>query len=1068
MKKILALLALGLGVVSCQTEPEGLDVNVGGEVETTVCVSLPEATRANSALGAFENVDWNTYTVRYIMQIFDENGRASDAVYVDYKDGDKGNSVTFPVRLVPNRDYNFVVWADIVTDTNQTDDLHYNLHNGVNGALDLRNITLKGDWNAMDETRDAYTGFHNTEVEGTEYTSNLPINITLTRPFAKLRVLTTDMQALRNLGITPKQVTVNYTVPVYNSFNAYNGAVNSTTKDDQTFTFDLSGDNAKNYEDITTSNSLTLFADYLFGADNNIIKFNLTVKDQNDKDINKTIDFNTDINVKRNYLTTISGNILTEANNVTVTVEENGKFENVDNGNATDHNYTTISSAAEFLAALNSPGEFIVISDLEIANVGDTVSNGQVNRLATRSGSTTIVDLNGHTITVKNTGTEAIATVEAGNTVAFVGEGEIILEQGSRASFINNEGAIDVAYANVVSEVENVEVFAGDNVTNYLDELRKAFAEGGEYTMKYDVVINEPLTLAADKTLTLNLNGKTISHTYECTKSYDMILNKGNLTINGDGKISFTDTSAGDPSYGWGSYTLRNEGTLVVNGGTIEHLGQQEAHMICAIYQYSGESTINGGVISTPAYRSARLWNGNMTINGGNFEGQLWLQAVSDNANLTINGGSFAPRGGDSSSVFVTNSGKNVKFAVNGGYFATKIGMSVPFGCISGGEFTTAAKDATSTDLLADGYQFAQLENGNWTVEFVISTVEQFKAFRDAVDEGNTFAGKTVKLGADIDLNEEDENGEAVAFNPIGDYRSEKTFNGTFDGQGHTIKNLNQNTWALDIGYYYGSGLGLGLFACVNDATIKNLKMDKASISGESAICGIVAATAYGKCTFENITVTNSECADYQYYAGGIVGWASGKHEYINCNVDASTTVATQWGDFDNSTGGVIGGAGGSAEIFMKDCTVACRIDAHNDVVSAYRWYAYRRCGMLIGNTSKTKVVGETTYADAPQLTCENVKVIYGDWANYTYCEFAGTGYPYVRVQAGVSVSAYSNVRYGHPTDANGNTVVDDNHVHNEGEDHDLLLAFDQLYGGGQGVYGTPTHEGVTVVYNNK
>ena len=123
---------------------------------------------------------------------------------------------------------------------------------------------------------------------------------------------------------------------------------------------------------------------------------------------------------------------------------------------------------------------------------------------------------------------------------------------------------------------------------------------------------------------------------------------------------------------------------------------------------------------------------------------------------------------------------------------------------------------------------------------------------------------------------------------------------------------------------------------------------------------------------------------------------------------------------------------------------------------------------MLIGNSGKTEVVGERTVASCPQLTCENVTVIYGDWANYTYCEFAGTSWPYVIVQAGVSCSAYSNVRYGHPTDANGNVVENDNHVHNEGEDHFVLLAFDQLYGGGQGVYGQPVHNGVTVVYNNK
>ena len=350
---------------------------------------------------------------------------------------------------------------------------------------------------------------------------------------------------------------------------------------------------------------------------------------------------------------------------------------------------------------------------------------------------------------------------------------------------------------------------------------------------------------------------------------------------------------------------------------------------------------------------------------------------------------------------------------------------------------------------------------------FTLTSAEQLAGLTELVDGGTTFAGKTINLNTDMDLYCEDDEGNVICFDPIGSYKNDDAFKGTFDGQGHTIYNLSQNTWALDNGYYYGD-LGLGLFGLVEDATIKNLIMDGANISGESAICGTIAGCAYGDMTFENITVTNSQGADYQYYAGGIVGWASGNHKYINCDLDASTTIAAQWGDFDNSTGGVIGGAGGSATIYMKDCDVACRIDGYNDVTSSYQWYAYRRCGMLIGNTGKTQTSDGTTYAAAPQLTCENVTVTYGDWANYTYCEFAGQNWPYVRVQAGVSNSAYSNPRYGVATDANGNRVVDDTHVHNEGEDHNILCVFDQLYGGGQGVYGTAVHDGVTVIYNNK
>ena len=353
--------------------------------------------------------------------------------------------------------------------------------------------------------------------------------------------------------------------------------------------------------------------------------------------------------------------------------------------------------------------------------------------------------------------------------------------------------------------------------------------------------------------------------------------------------------------------------------------------------------------------------------------------------------------------------------------------------------------------------------------EFVITTAEQLAGLAKLVDEGNTFEGKTIKLDNDICLGcDECKTGdEATPFEPIGSYRKDTPFKGTFDGQNNTIYNLHQNTWALDNGYYYGD-LGLGLFGKVEDATVQNLIMDGAEISGESAICGTVAATAYGDCVFDNITVKNSNVADYQYYAGGVVGWASGDHLYTNINVEASTNIAAQWGDFDNSVGGVIGGCGSSATITLKDSSIACRIDAYNDVTSTYQWYAYRRAGMIIGNPGKTKAVNGTTYADAPQLTCENVTVTYGEWANYTYCEFAGTSWPYVRVQEGVSNSAYSNPRYGHPTDANGNEVVDDNHTHNDGEDHFIECTFDQLYGGGQGVYGEPAHTGVTVVYNNK
>ena len=62
MKKFLALAALVLGLASCQNEPEGLNIVTGGEVDTVITVTLPEAaTRAdwtNSAEGALNQIPY--------------------------------------------------------------------------------------------------------------------------------------------------------------------------------------------------------------------------------------------------------------------------------------------------------------------------------------------------------------------------------------------------------------------------------------------------------------------------------------------------------------------------------------------------------------------------------------------------------------------------------------------------------------------------------------------------------------------------------------------------------------------------------------------------------------------------------------------------------------------------------------------------------------------------------------------------------------------------------------------------------------------------------------------------
>ena len=319
---------------------------------------------------------------------------------------------------------------------------------------------------------------------------------------------------------------------------------------------------------------------------------------------------------------------------------------------------------------------------------------------------------------------------------------------------------------------------------------------------------------------------------------------------------------------------------------------------------------------------------------------------------------------------------------------------------------------------------------------------------------------KTFTLGCDIDLSGQN-------FVPIGGVDKGVAFEGVFDGGGHTIYGLSQNGW--DLGYSYGQTAGMGLFGWIGNATIKNLNIDSAEISMEAVVMGTVAGYAGGDCTFENITIKNSQIANYNWDTGGIVGQVYGSGStfvFKNINIDNTNTISGHWGTWDVSAGGVIGRTADGTKVEMEDVYVACVLDVYNDACAAYQWFAYRYSGMLVGYTKTTETVDGRTVATADHVTCKNVTVEYGDWMNYTYCQPSNVSPQYVRVQGGYSTDPYYSGRHWTAgVDAAGNKMVDDNHVHAEGQAHNVVLAFDQLFGGGQGVYGTSTHEGVTVIY---
>lgn len=298
MRRFFAFAAILIGFVACQNDAERMDVTVG-DLEVKVAVTVPES-RVGSDEGIFQSgLLGDSLTMRYILQIYytdPETKKSIDPIkLVEYSD-EKG--VVFEVRLAPGRDYKFVAWADVVAGEADVDN-HYD-------TRDLRAVTLKGEWNAMDETRDAYTAAESV----LNFNSASTISLSLRRPNAKLRVVTTDWAA--DAVDEAYEVTVTYTTPHRTTFNALTGQFGDATITNKVHKYTLS--NVYN-----ESSDRTIFSDYFFADDNDNVKFDMVVKKNGSEVANHQ--FNTEISVNSNYLTTIKGNLLTGGSSSSVSQE---------------------------------------------------------------------------------------------------------------------------------------------------------------------------------------------------------------------------------------------------------------------------------------------------------------------------------------------------------------------------------------------------------------------------------------------------------------------------------------------------------------------------------------------------------------------------------------------------------------------------------------------------------------------------------------------------------------------------------------------------------------------------
>ena len=427
------------------------------------------------------------------------------------------------------------------------------------------------------------------------------------------------------------------------------------------------------------------------------------------------------------------------------------------------------------------------------------------------------------------------------------------------------------------------------------EELTAAIADVKFDTVKLtgDISISNSLTVNRPD-VTLDLNGYTLTcGDTECDDIFS-VNEHGNLTVKDSGtggKIDGQNNNCGFSINGGiltlksgtiincmtdgdgGAVDISDGGKFEMSGGAITNCkasddsGAVDIGDGCTFIMNSG--TISGCRADDDAGAIFIKGNASFLMNGGtiencsagNYGGAVKIRNTS---RFTMNGGTIssctAQQGGgvyvDGSSTFTMNDGSIASCtAVNGGNSVFVVKPSASFTMTGGtvdGSIALPYKVGNNT-VYMDGL-------GTAAYPYQISTADQLKLFRDIV---NGAGGQTQNRGAyavltaDIDLNNE-------PWTPIGPDR-DSAYTGTFDGQGHTVKNL-----SVTVNVQPGRA---GLFGCVKDGTIRKLTVaGSVSCTANQGWCGGIAGYAMDETIEYCASLCTVSCTGIDARVGGIVG----------------------------------------------------------------------------------------------------------------------------------------------------------------------------------------------------
>ena len=309
MKKILLFVSALAGlflVGSCQRE-EFAPAGEGNVV--TFEVGIPEvATKANAVVDNGTNINDLVYAVYRTSATTLEGAKADENVQLIYRKNYtanpfQGNTAVVPIELINDQNYLIVFWA-------QVDDAW------VEGdSFDLMRIEYPVEMNANDSGLAAFTNVSFISKEAIKGGA-IKKDITLTRPFAQIRIATTLPQnVIEDVVLTRSSVTVTGAAEAFNVLKQE--PITGTGEEPFAAVFNLAEVPEGNIE-VNNAEYKYAAMNYIFANGNVDVAYNI----ETEKHGTVTTESIPDVPVKRNYRTNIVGNLLTSEAKYNVTLDQ--------------------------------------------------------------------------------------------------------------------------------------------------------------------------------------------------------------------------------------------------------------------------------------------------------------------------------------------------------------------------------------------------------------------------------------------------------------------------------------------------------------------------------------------------------------------------------------------------------------------------------------------------------------------------------------------------------------------------------------------------------------------------